>query len=147
MITLLYGQPASGKTTLAKRLKEMSKTDKVIHLDGDEWREITDNKDYSKEGRLRNLKGAFDMALYLEKMGYDVLLSFVTPYKELRDYLERKAEKFVQVHLYYDGDRGRNDRFVKEFEQSENVISLDTSKLSEEDCLVSIYTEILQKLF
>ena len=77
MIVLLFGQPASGKTTLADKFEYNNQ----IRIDGDRWRDITQNKDYSKEGRLKNLKGAFDMALYLEKEGFLPILSVVTPYE------------------------------------------------------------------
>ena len=49
MIIVLFGQPHSGKTTLAKQFPS-SRT-----IDGDELRELFANKDYSKEGRIRNL--------------------------------------------------------------------------------------------
>ena len=87
MIILLYGQPASGKTTLSNELMRIYDNQDAIQIDGDKWRDVTKNKDYSKEGRNRNLKGAFDMALYLEKDDYVPILSFVTPYTELRNYL------------------------------------------------------------
>ena len=69
---ILWGPPGVGKTTLATAYFNSVHKDgkKHLHIDGDKWREITQNKDYSKEGRLKNLKGAFDMALYLEKEGF-----------------------------------------------------------------------------
>ena len=52
MIIWLTGQPASGKTTLAKgiikTLKENNQNIKIINLDGDDLRAINKNKDYSK---------------------------------------------------------------------------------------------------
>ena len=88
MIILFFGQPASGKTTLAEKyidsVIEINITDKFIHIDGDKWRVITSNVNYSKEGRLSNLKSAFDMAIFLEQEGFTPILSFVTPYSELR---------------------------------------------------------------
>lgn len=125
MIILLFGQPASGKSTLANEL--IKRLESSINIDGDKWREITKNKDYSKEGRQRNLKGAFDMALYLEKEGYLPVVSFVTPYQELRDYLKLNATDLIQVHLIYQEDRGRNDRFAPDFEFPENeIITINT---------------------
>jgi adenylylsulfate kinase len=144
MIILLYGQPASGKTTLSNKLKTEFKEDKIIQIDGDKWRDVTKNKDYSKEGRLRNLKGAFDMAIYLEKSGYTPILSFVTPYEDLRKYLYDNATKLYQIYLSYNNqedDRGRNMNFANDFEEPSHNISylaLNTSNLSIEDCVGEI---------
>jgi adenylylsulfate kinase len=102
MILLLYGQTASGKTALADSLKSgfPSREDSphgVISIDGDRWREVTRNKDYSREGRMQNLRAAFDMALYLEREGFFVVLSFVTPYVEMREHLRNRAQSFREV--------------------------------------------------
>lgn len=140
MIILLYGQPASGKTTLANRLSEeyILPFCFYIKIDGDRWRDVTQNKDYSKEGRLRNLKGAFDMALYLEKEGFTPILSFVTPYQELRNYLYENANKLYQIYLKYSEDRGRNMKFANDFEEGQCDLILDTSAYSIDECISKI---------
>ena len=142
MIILLFGQPASGKTTLANALYERLWGDtlcSMIKIDGDKWRDITKNKDYSKEGRLRNLKGAFDMALYLEKDDYVPLLSFVTPYEELRQHLKDNASKLLQVYLEYNEERGRTNYFATDYEKpSGEFLKLNTSELSIDDCVTKI---------
>ena len=62
MIYLFTGQPGSGKTTLAKKLQFWLQTEKrnwrksVLHIDGDKLRELFPNKDYSKEGREKNIR-------------------------------------------------------------------------------------------
>jgi adenylylsulfate kinase len=149
MIILFFGQPASGKTTLADELysKIWQKTGfGTIRIDGDKWREITKNKDYSKEGRLRNLKGAFDMALYLEKDGYTPILSFVTPYEELRSYLKQNSAEFVEIYLTYNEDRGRNMNFASDFEEPTNYnLKLNTSETSINDCIINVLKILLSE--
>lgn len=139
MIILFYGQPASGKTTLADALYEemwSESSGAAIRIDGDKWREVTKNTDYSKEGRVRNLKNAFDMALYLEKSDYIPILSFVTPYEELRSHLRQNAKNLVEIYLEYNEDRGRNMNFAKDFEQPcEKHLSLNTSSTDIDECL------------
>ena len=67
MIYLLYGQPASGKTTLGKLLAEQVNTPFII--DGDEFREMFTNKNYGREGREENIRNANAVATYLNKKG------------------------------------------------------------------------------
>ena len=58
MIYWFTGQPGHGKTVLTSLLKdylELFEGKQVLHIDGDDVREILDNKDYSKEGRIRNI--------------------------------------------------------------------------------------------
>lgn len=146
MIILLFGQPASGKTTLADKLSKY--LENVVKVDGDRWRDVTKNKDYSKEGRLRNLKGAFDMAIYLENEGFKPILSFVTPYQELRDYLKENAKDLLQVYLTYQEDRGRFNRFAEDFEHPIYEcldLHLDTSSMSAEECTSKILSKIVDR--
>ena len=59
MVYWFTGQPGHGKTVLSKMLIEYledNKEKQVIHIDGDDLREIFQNKDYSKEGRIKNIR-------------------------------------------------------------------------------------------
>ena len=54
MVYWFTGQPGHGKTVLSTMLKDYIESEykkTVIHIDGDDLREIYQNKDYSKEGR------------------------------------------------------------------------------------------------
>ena len=66
MIYWLTGQPGHGKTTLAKLFKEHLEVNykhkKIMHIDGDDLREIFNNKDFSKEGRIKNITFAQGLA-------------------------------------------------------------------------------------
>ena len=144
MVLLLYGHPASGKTTLSNALKSrLSRPGvsrrMVITIDADRWQKINGHKDFSREGRMRFLKGACDMALYLEREGFFVILSFVAPYTELRDHLRSRTKSFREIYLFYEGDRGRNALFVQDFEEPPaDVVRLDTGRLSPTECIETI---------
>ena len=84
MILWFTGQPGSGKTTLAKEMVRKFSNDKVIHIDGDDLRDVLDNKDYSERGRRKNIQFAIDMAKVMESKGYLVIVSLVSPYRDLR---------------------------------------------------------------
>jgi adenylylsulfate kinase len=135
MIYLFTGQPGSGKTTLAKKLQFWLQTDKknwrksVFHIDGDQLRELFPNKDYSKEGRERNIQKAFDIAKYLDSNGTDVVISLVSPYREMREQLKSVC-KVQEIYCHTKKIRGREEFFALDYEKPiEFFIDLDTSEL------------------
>lgn len=146
MIIVLFGQPGCGKSTLANALIEEKFT--FINIDGDKLRDIFVNKDYSKEGRLKNLNRASDIATFMSTIGDDIILSFVYPYKEARDYLNSLCKSVYWVYLTFDDPRGRESFHVKDFDvpsEDENVLCLNTSTTSIDDCVTKIisYAKLL----
>lgn len=136
MIVVLFGQPHSGKTTLAQQLVFEELYD--FHIDGDHLRTMFKNTNYSREGRINNLNRASDIATYLHYNGNDVVLSLVYPYKEARDYLNSLVPDVKWVYLHYAGERGREEFHVKDFELDlleEKVLALSTSRWSVEECI------------
>ena len=146
-IIWLTGQPGSGKTTLANELmvKIQSKNSnlKIINLDGDDLRSINKNKDYSKQGRIKNISTAISIVRFLANKNYLCIVSIVAPYKFLRDELKNEFP-FLEVYLYTSEIRGREDYFAKDYEipTDPNTLSIDTGKLTIEesvDEILSIY--------
>ena len=131
MIYFLYGQPGAGKTTLAKSLKEHLELNNhriVQHIDGDDLRHIFDNKDYSKEGRLQNLRNANSIVRFLNHKGFDVVVSMVSPYSETRDELCDLDVKFYYVHTTE--TRGRENFFADDMEIGSSDVKIDTTNKS-----------------
>lgn len=145
MIIVLFGQPHSGKSTIANEI--LKKTTTFVNIDGDKLRELFVNKDYSKEGRIKNLNRASDIAHYLNATGTSVILSLVYPYKETRNYLRSLTDDVCWVHLTYKGERGRENFHVKDFDHpvDEDILHLDTSSLSLDSCLQIINNYINAK--
>ncbi len=135
MIIWLTGQPGSGKTTLAKYiLDEIPKFNselKLINLDGDDLRHINQNKDYSKEGRIKNISTAISIMRFLANKNYLCVVSIVAPYKFLRDELKNDFP-FLEVYLHTNEIRGREDYFAKDYEvpTDPNTLKIDTGKLT-----------------
>jgi adenylylsulfate kinase-like enzyme len=125
MIVVLFGQPHSGKSTLANAFD-------AHNIDGDKLRELFANKDYSREGRIKNLNRASDIAHYIHSTGMPVVLSMVYPYKEARDYLNSLTKDVKWVYLTYSKPRGRENFHVDDFEspEMENFLQVNTDNLT-----------------
>jgi adenylylsulfate kinase len=131
MIYYLIGQPHAGKTTLSKLLKHHLYPQNIVQIDGDDLRDIFQNKDYSEEGRRNNIKRAQDIAMFLNAKSIDVIMSLVSPYKDLRDELKKKSD-VVEVYIHTTDIRGREGFHVENYEKpTEDFINLDTTGVSE----------------
>jgi adenylylsulfate kinase-like enzyme len=135
MIIVLFGQPHSGKSTIANEI--LAHTTSFVNIDGDKLRELFVNKDYSREGRIKNLNRASDIAHFLNSTGTNVILSLVYPYKEARDYLNNLTKDVIWVYLTYTGERGREGFHVQDFDYpvEEDVLNINTSSVSLEYCM------------
>jgi adenylylsulfate kinase len=140
MIYYFIGQPHAGKTTLSKLLKDY--LHHSIQIDGDDIRDIFQNKDYSEEGRRKNIQKAQDIAMFLNKKEFNVIISLVSPYKDLRDELKEKSD-VVEIYVHTTDIRGRENFHVENYEKpTENYIDIDTTDVPE---FISI-GELLDKI-
>lgn len=139
MIIWLTGQPGSGKTTLCKRMMLNMGSD-VFHIDGDDLRDLFDNKDYSEVGRRKNIELAQQISEYLHKKGKHLFVSLVSPYKDQRDKFKSKmGNNLIEVYVHTSEIRGRESFFVQNYEPpTENYIDIDTTNESVEDSVKKI---------
>jgi adenylylsulfate kinase-like enzyme len=130
MIYWLTGQPGSGKTTLCKNMMLNMGSD-TFHIDGDDLRDLFDNKDYSELGRRRNVELAQQISQFLHNKGKHVFVSLVSPYKDQRDgFKEKMGDNIKEVYVHTSDVRGREEFFVNEYEApTENFIDIDTTKI------------------
>ena len=97
MIIWLTGQPGSGKTTICQEILRL-RDYRVFHIDGDDLRDLFENKDYSETGRRKNIELAQQISQYLHNKGKDVLVSLVSPYKDQRDkFKEKMGDNLFEV--------------------------------------------------
>ena len=130
MIYLLYGQPGSGKTTLGKLLAEHLQTPFVI--DGDEFRGMFENNNYSVIGRQENIKNANAVATYLNKKSTHVVICLVSPYEHLRKELRSNNEgQVIEILLMSDREL-RKEHHVEDFEDGTPNHEMNTDRSVED---------------
>ena len=139
MIYWLTGQPGSGKTTLGTWIMASFPT-KSVHIDGDDMRNCFQDKDYSKEGRMKNVEKAQNIARFLHYKGNTVVVSFVSPYREQREEFKKIiGEELVEIYVHTSDDRGRTNYFVSDYEEPiDNFIDCDTTNSSEYNTFLTL---------
>ena len=140
MIYWLTGQPGAGKTTIAQEMIKLDTTKDWFNVDGDDIREIFDNKDYSEQGRRKNIELAQQLAQYLNKKGKNVVVSLVSPYKDQRESFKQKMmNNLVEVYVHTSEVRGREKFFVENYEPPTEVfVDICTDNKSVKDCATTI---------
>ena len=133
MILWFYGQPGAGKTTLANALNLRING---IQVDGDDVRNVFNNKDNSKEGRIKNLTLINNIVRFLDHKIFDVIVSVVSPYQEIRDQMLDLDIKYFYV--YTSEVRGKEQFFVEDLEIGKNDVMLDTTNKTIDEVL-SLY--------
>jgi len=130
----LTGQPASGKTTLANLLlAELSlKSERTyFNIDGDDLRNLFQNKDYSRKGREANIRLGMSIAAYLINKNCTPIVSLVSPYRNLREEF-KSSYNVLEVYIHTTEIRGRENFFVDEYESPlKNFLDMDTTYKTE----------------
>jgi len=125
MIYWFTGQPGAGKTTLANEVMKI--VDNPIHIDGDNLRKIFNNYDYTEKGRRKNIETVISIARFLDYKNYNVIISVVAPYRDLRESL-KETNKVVEFYVHTNDIRGRENYFCEDYEKPEkNFVDIDTT--------------------
>lgn len=135
MIVNLTGQAGAGKSTIARELEKILYNSIVI--DGDELREIFVNKDYSEDGRRKNITNAYNIARFLETKGFTPIVALISPYEDLREDL-KSITKVKEIYIHTTQIRGRESYFAQNY-SSPKLNFLDLSTDSDlEECVEKI---------
>ena len=135
MIINLTGQAGAGKSTIARELYKILHNSIVI--DGDELREIFVNKDYSEDGRRKNITNAYNIARFLEAKGFTPIVALISPYEDLREDL-KSITKVKEIYIHTTQIRGRENYFAQNYSSPKsNFLDLSTDSNLEE-CIENI---------
>lgn len=101
MIYWITGKSSSGKTVYAKRLKRQFESlgADVLHLDGDEVRDLNSNQDYSDEAREEHIMNVSKFAAIAERQGIIVIISLISPKKEWRMKARKLFDKSMLIYM------------------------------------------------
>jgi adenylylsulfate kinase-like enzyme len=138
MIYWFIGQPGSGKTTLARALKEwfVRHEIKVLHIDGDDLRAIF-NSGYTPEVLTEDYRKDQTRALqrfigYLSDQDKNVhfIVSTVNGYRDVREEFKKSRTNLCEIYVTKsDLDvRGREGFHIKGYEEPlEDFVYIDTT--------------------
>jgi len=101
------GLSGAGKSTLANALEaELRQRGRGVEvLDGDVVREnLSKGLGFSKEDRDTNIRRIGFVAHLLTRNGVTVIVSAISPYREVRDEVRAMIGRFIEVHVDCDMD-------------------------------------------
>ena len=95
------GLSGSGKSTIAERVHaELERRGtEVEYIDGDAMRAVFPSTGFTREQREEHLRRTGYMASRLEAHGIVVVASFVSPYRESRDFIRQLCRNFMEIYV------------------------------------------------
>lgn len=101
VVAWFTGLSGSGKSTIAERAVEALRAeyDEVEYLDGDAVRAVFPATGFTREERDAHVRRVGFLASRLAAHGVVVVASFVSPYREARDFVRSLCPGFVEVFV------------------------------------------------
>jgi adenylylsulfate kinase len=95
------GLSGSGKSTIATRVHQelLRRGVDVEYIDGDALREVFPQTGFTREQREEHLRRTGYMASRLAAHGVTVVASFVSPYRESRDFIRALCPRFAEIYV------------------------------------------------
>ncbi len=161
------GLSGSGKSTIATRVDQalVDRGTDVEYIDGDALREVFPNTGFTRAEREEHLRRTGYMASRLAAHGVTVVASFVSPYRESRDFVRKLCSNFVEIYvatpleecerrdvkgLYARARRGEIKNFTgidDPYEPPEHPeLTLETRALSVDECVAKVLVRIGEQL-
>jgi adenylylsulfate kinase len=95
------GLSGSGKSTIAEWVAaEIDRRGAAVEmLDGDRLRQVFPDTGFTKPDRDAHIRRVGFLASRLEAHGVTVVASFVSPYRDSRDFVRSLCRRFIEVHV------------------------------------------------
>lgn len=110
-VVWLTGISGAGKTTLGSHISVWleQRGHRVEFLDGDKVRDFFNNDlGYSREERVLNVTRICFAAKLLAEHGVTVVVANIAPYYEVRDFIRRRLDKYIQIYVKISVEGARN---------------------------------------
>ena len=162
------GLPFSGKTTIANIVYDKLNKNLSIpiqRLDSKDVRTMIPEIGFTKPERILHLKRVAFLTKILQDNSISVIASFVSPYKEIREFLRKNTERYVEIYVKASIDECKKRDFKGMFEKAEMgeiknftgvhepfeepeepELVLDTDKYSAEELAEKVYKYVVKKL-
>jgi adenylylsulfate kinase len=161
------GLSGSGKSTIATEVHQALERQgvEVEYIDGDALREVFPNTGFSRAEREEHLRRTGYMASRLAAHGVTVVASFVSPYRDSREFIRSLCPDFVEIYvatpleecerrdvkgLYARARRGEIRNFTgldDPYEVPEHAeLTLDTRELSVQQCVAKVLERVQHQL-
>lgn len=97
----ITGLSGAGKTTIGTRFYEYIKKSKsnVVLLDGDTFRRIFNNTDFTREGRDKAAMVNQRLVLELVSQGIDVVCCLIGMYNRYREWNRKNFQNYKEIYL------------------------------------------------
>lgn len=162
-VVWITGLARSGKSEIGTELykKIKAKGFKVEHLDGHTVRELFPQTGYQRSEVNEHIERIGYLSSKLEAQGVFVIATFLSPYKESREFVKKLCKNFVEVYIstsaeyceniddkgiYIKAKEGLIQNFPgvnSEYEIPENPsIIIDTEKLNRQEAAEIIFNHI-----
>jgi adenylylsulfate kinase len=153
------GLSGSGKSTIAGQVhRELARRGvDVEYIDGDGLREVFPNTGFTRADREEHLRRTGYLASRLAAHGVTVVASFVSPYRDSREFVRKLCPDFLEIYvatpleecerrdvkgLYARARRGQIQNFTgidDPYEPPESPeLTLDTRTLSVDECTAKV---------
>ncbi|MBZ0180205.1 MAG: adenylyl-sulfate kinase [Melioribacteraceae bacterium] len=163
MVIWITGLARSGKSEIGEKLTALLKKKglKAEHLDGHTIRNLFPETGFSRQEVNEHIKRVGLLAKKLEEQGVFVVASFLSPYKESREFVRKLVDGYYEVHISTPVEvcEARDDKGIYKKARQENLpnfpgvtvkydlpekpdLEIDTTSLSTDDAADKIFVNL-----